>query len=491
MQSDNVNTNLSATDNTSKAPIENFALKPELNLSSLCSQGSRPSDLTSGTPSTASQFLPDASFLNLEKDVSALASGGNPKMEMTDQMRQTVKQDLSAIDLDLKALGQQFAGLESYLHGFESGPSTAAAPYTDSTIAAMTDPASWQGTDVMAAQVLTDAHGQMSPGGFAQFEAITAADTKMMGAFPDDPTLLASALDQFQKQGGSASDVSALKQLIGTPPVGDQPAPAVPVADPPAPAVPPADQPTPAVPVADLPTPTTSPVGSAAIGGWTADFTNAQTAKSVLDKVAPVQWGNVSVDANGGIDIAATPGQPNVAQTGFMTPDSAAGDSFGYGTYSFSFAAKSQGGDNGATDGQGAGVYAALWPADNKWPGQEVDAWENWKGQQIATNHWQGAGNSNGFTSHDINGIDPTQENTYTIKWAPDASGTPSLTEWVNSGGVGGGPLTEIYQTNHNVEADAAHGGVNAAPGFGAESSQDGTAGSVATVCGMTYTPLA
>ena len=104
------------------------------------------------TASTAGQFLVDASSIDPEKDVSALASVGNPNMEMTDRVRPNVKQDLSAIDLDLKALGQEFAGLQDYLRGFESGASTSpAAPYIDSTIAAMTDSTSRQGTDTMAA----------------------------------------------------------------------------------------------------------------------------------------------------------------------------------------------------------------------------------------------------------------------------------------------------------------------------------------------------
>ncbi|MBU6453148.1 MAG: hypothetical protein KGS72_15300 [Cyanobacteria bacterium REEB67] len=59
---------------------------------------------------------------------------------------------MSAIDLDLKALGQEFARLQDYLRGFESGASTSpAAPYIGSRIAAMTDPTSWQGADTMAA----------------------------------------------------------------------------------------------------------------------------------------------------------------------------------------------------------------------------------------------------------------------------------------------------------------------------------------------------
>ena len=245
-----------------------------------------------------------------------------------------------------------------------------------------------------------------------------------------------------------------------------------------------------------------SQLGANVNGGWTANFDNAAASQSVLNQYFPVQWGGDTVNADGSVSISATPGEANVAQSGFMQTDNGASAGSGYGVYTITAAFNSQGGDGGAKDGNGSGDYIALWQSTNIWPGntngnstttgQEIDGWENYGNNQIATVHWGGANDTNNYQSYPISGIDATQENTYTLVWEPNAQGVPTLTEYVNACGVGAAPLQQVYSTSSNIGPDFAHGGANESFGIGSESAEpDGTAGSTATVFGASFTPYA
>ncbi len=354
------------------------------------------------------------------------------------------------------------------------------APQNDATIQAMTNPQSPQGEDQMVATVFNNAYNHVSAQSYSQFEQIASADTKSLGTYPDDPTLLTSAVQQFKQAGNNAADAQALQNVIGDATGAD------------------------ANPNSGGTTPTgangvsLSEGGASVPGGWSANFDNAGTSQATLNQLFPVQWGGDTINSNGSVSISAQPGEPNVAQAGFMQSDNGAQAGSGYGVYTMTASFASQGGDGGTQDGPGSGDYVALWPATNQWPGdtsghstttgQEIDLWENYAGNQIGTLHW-GTNGQNESQTNAISGVDPTKENTYTAVWEP-VNGVPTLTEYVNAGGVGAAPLQEVYSANNNVGPDAANGGSNESFGIGAESSEpDGGAGSVATVYAASYTP--
>lgn len=117
----------------------------------------------------------------------------------------------------------------------------------------------------------------------------------------------------------------------------------------------------------------------------------------------------------------------------------------GYGTYEVT--AKFSGGQPGAA--------VLLWPADNSWPGAEIDLAEvtpDGSGRVYSTVHWNQGGDA--YNAVVYNGIyADTSWHTYKALWEPG-----KLTFWVDGN-------LQSSVTDH-VPADAAHGGTNEVMGF-------------------------
>jgi len=169
----------------------------------------------------------------------------------------------------------------------------------------------------------------------------------------------------------------------------------------------------------------------------------------------PVKWGNGDDFSfnNGGLTLTSYASE-GWSPVGFMQADYGAGYAQGYGLYSATFSADA---------GQGAGICICMWPADNVWPGAEIDLVEDWadpsRQSGDATIHWAGSGDSNQYQSYAFT-ADMTQKTTVAMDWEPG-----SLTFYVNG--------NEVFTTTSNVPADAAQGGVNEC--FGAEVTSAGS----------------
>nr|WP_321986278.1 hypothetical protein [uncultured Lichenicoccus sp.] len=146
---------------------------------------------------------------------------------------------------------------------------------------------------------------------------------------------------------------------------------------------------------------------------------------------------------------------------GIMQNPTGASAGEGYGLYSYTARyeyANQPGGD-----------YLLLWRADNQWldsaaPGliTEMDMLETFdnSSSMASTLHYYqaSAGSGNGYSSHNITGINLTALNVYSMDWE-----SGSLTFYING--------REIYQvTGSTVPKDYADGGSNQVMGMGAES---------------------
>jgi beta-glucanase (GH16 family) len=117
---------------------------------------------------------------------------------------------------------------------------------------------------------------------------------------------------------------------------------------------------------------------------------------------------------------------------------------------------------SGADAGQGYGYYevtakmsadvqgpaVVLWPADDRWPGNEIDIVEVIDGHAYGTVHWNNQG-QDAYQTVTFDGVDETQTHKYGVEWSPNN------VEWFVDG-----------QSQGAIEGrsapDAAHGGVNA-----------------------------
>jgi hypothetical protein len=164
----------------------------------------------------------------------------------------------------------------------------------------------------------------------------------------------------------------------------------------------------------------------------------------------PIAWGygNDFVFANGALTLTSYASQ-GWAAAGFMQADLGATSGQGYGLYSVKASANA---------GEGVGICAVMWPADNNWPGPEIDLLEDWSDPSrqtgYSTIHWKGANDSNGQDIHQFH-VDLTKPHVFAMDWEPG-----KLTYYIDN--------QEIYQvTGAEVPKDAADGGVNES--FGAE----------------------
>jgi len=218
------------------------------------------------------------------------------------------------------------------------------------------------------------------------------------------------------------------------------------------------------VPAPNQPAP---PVGE---GGWREDF-NVDGSTGMLDRT----WGHTYAH-DGVLDVASWAGE-QWAPSGAMTAPTGADAGWGYGTYTVSMA---QTGGSG-----GPGIYAAMWPSSDVWPGPELDFVErDFEGNAYSAVHTKGEdGTEQGadhYTPYYMPGVDVSQFNEYSMKWDPGR-----LTMTVNG--------EERWTTTKDVPADFAHGGENSSFGIGtqpgwAQAYQDGDV--VLTVDYMSYSPL-
>jgi hypothetical protein len=119
--------------------------------------------------------------------------------------------------------------------------------------------------------------------------------------------------------------------------------------------------------------------------------------------------------------------------------------------------------------GEGGGAAVLLWPANDQWPGFELDLLEATdleRREFFVTFHWPGPNGENLFDWHlvdrfaDGSPIDLTQYHDYALLWESrePATGDPGRLTFMLDG-------QELVTTTRNVPADFEHGGHNEAVG--------------------------
>ena len=191
---------------------------------------------------------------------------------------------------------------------------------------------------------------------------------------------------------------------------------------------------------------------------WSEDFTQ----KSSLNSGRfPIRWGQGSEYSFGGNGLTLT---SNGHAAGFLTSDHGAGDSYGYGLYSATFTMPTH---------QANGAYICLWPANDKFPGPEIDLIEQYNGKPYSTVHWEGGNGGNAYHANFFN-VDVSKPTTVAVNWQAG-----SLTYYVN-----GQQVVQYTQGGAvPIPKDHAHGGVNESFGIG----NTGPAGTKMTVSKMSF----
>lgn len=180
---------------------------------------------------------------------------------------------------------------------------------------------------------------------------------------------------------------------------------------------------------------------------WEQDFT---TSTAINTDIFPIVYGNPDQFSFGpnGLTLSSYRAD-GFANVGFLQANWEPTLSQGYGLYSVTASTPA---------GQGTGIAILLWPANNVWPGPEIDILENWSDLTGQTGymsvHFKGPNGEDMANSIKFS-VDLTQQNTFALDWEDG-----SLTYYIN-----GVMLFEI--TGSEVPKDAAHGGINAA--FGAQ----------------------
>lgn len=186
---------------------------------------------------------------------------------------------------------------------------------------------------------------------------------------------------------------------------------------------------------------------------WDDNFTNGSGPNP---SIFAEKWGNAD-DFSTGSRLTLTSYQSEGWQAaGFLQPDyEGPSGSQGYGLYSATFSMNAH---------QGTGPAIVMWPANNVWPGPEIDLMEDWSDPTrqtgYATIHWKGAGNTNQYQTYTYH-ANMTQRTTAAMDWEAG-----SLTFYIN------GKVVFRYTGSH-VPKDYAHGGINEA--FGAEVTSAGS----------------
>ncbi|MEQ1698276.1 MAG: Ig-like domain-containing protein [Hyphomicrobiaceae bacterium] len=180
---------------------------------------------------------------------------------------------------------------------------------------------------------------------------------------------------------------------------------------------------------------------------WEQDFT---ASSAINTDIFPIVYGNPDQFSFGpnGLTLSSYRAD-GFANVGFLQANWEPTLSQGYGLYSVTAS---------APVGQGTGIAILLWPANNVWPGPEIDILENWSDPTGQTGymsvHFKGPNGEDMANSIKFS-VDLSQQNTFALDWQDG-----SLTYYIN-----GVMLFQI--TGSEVPKDAAHGGINAA--FGAQ----------------------
>lgn len=180
---------------------------------------------------------------------------------------------------------------------------------------------------------------------------------------------------------------------------------------------------------------------------WDQNFT---TSTAINTDIFPIIYGNPNQFSFGpnGLTLSSYRAD-GFANVGFLQANWESTLSQGYGLYSITASMPA---------GQGTGIAILLWPANNVWPGPEIDILENWSDPTGQTGymsvHFKGPNGEDMANSIKFS-ADLTQQNTFALDWEDG-----SLTYFING--------VKIFQiTGTEVPKDAAHGGINAA--FGAQ----------------------
>lgn len=197
---------------------------------------------------------------------------------------------------------------------------------------------------------------------------------------------------------------------------------------------------------------------------WQQDFTKT----SAIDQsIFPIVYGNADQFSwgPGGLTLASFRNE-SFSNVGILQPNWQGNLSQGYGLYSITMSHPAN---------QGRGIAVLLWPANNKWPGPEIDIVEDFDDptSQTATAsvHFKGPNGQDMANTIKMT-VDLTKPNTFSLDWEDG-----SLSYYIN-----GTKLFEI--TGTEVPKDWAHGGVNAA--FGAQITDIGTSYQPGDVVSMT-----
>ncbi len=172
---------------------------------------------------------------------------------------------------------------------------------------------------------------------------------------------------------------------------------------------------------------------------WRDNFADS----SGLDRgIFPITWGNPGdIVAGNGVLTITSRASEGWANAGFIQSPSGAGGGEGYGLYSVTAAL------NG---GEGIGACFGLWPADNVWPGAELDMLESpdaTRSSGYSAIHSRAANGGNAYDSYVLT-TDLTKVHTYSLDWEPGR-----LTYYIDG--------QMAYTTTSHVPLDYAHGGVN------------------------------
>ncbi len=172
---------------------------------------------------------------------------------------------------------------------------------------------------------------------------------------------------------------------------------------------------------------------------WRDSFTD----NSGLDRgLFPITWGNAAdIVAGNGVLTITSRAAAGWSNAGFIQSPSGVAGGQGYGLYSVTAAL------NG---GEGIGACFGLWPADNVWPGAELDMLESFDASRASgysAIHSRAANGGDAYDSYTL-ATDLTRIHTYALDWEPGR-----LTYYID------GQLA--YTTTSHVPLDYAHGGVN------------------------------
>lgn len=156
------------------------------------------------------------------------------------------------------------------------------------------------------------------------------------------------------------------------------------------------------------------------------------------------RWGDVQT-GNGEVKLTSRSGEWK--DSGIITQNWNNNTPFGYGLYEAKIKANKD----------TAGVYMNLWPADDKWPGSEIDIMEIMtNGTEYGTVHWNNNGSDAYKSVYNSKYTDATQYHTYSVMWQPDKL------EWFIDG-------RSIGSITSNVPKAHEDGGVDMEPSFGVQ----------------------